>query len=95
MARVGFTSAARADLRALTFFSLETFGPVQRDRYRKALNAALRMLADNPKAGRTAETSKTLRRHIHNSHAIYYRPTPDGIIVLRILHAKQDPGRRL
>jgi toxin ParE1/3/4 len=35
------------------------------------------------------------RRANHGSHAIYYRTAADGILILRILHQKRDPGRHL
>jgi len=31
-----------------------------------------------------------LRVVFHGSYAIYYRPTPDAIVIVRVLHGKRD-----
>jgi len=36
-----------------------------------------------------------VRRYIYGSHAVYYRVIDDGIVILRILGAGQDPLRHL
>ena len=36
-----------------------------------------------------------LRRYEHVSHAVYFRPTSSGILVLRVLHGAMDPGRHI
>lgn len=42
-----------------------------------------------------ASVKPDTRRLLFQSHAIYYRTTPDFILVLRILGIRQDPGRHL
>jgi len=36
-----------------------------------------------------------LLRYEYRSHSIYYQLTEDGILVVRILGAKQDPARHI
>ena len=36
-----------------------------------------------------------VRRYESVSHAIYYRPTQSGILILRVLHGRMDPARHL
>lgn len=52
--------------------------------------------ADNPSFGVDYSFVRSgLRRHESLSHAIYYRATARGIMVLRILHGRMDPGKYL
>lgn len=34
-----------------------------------------------------------LRRFEHRSHAVFYMQNEDGILIVRILHARMDPPR--
>jgi toxin ParE1/3/4 len=54
------------------------------------------VVADNPSFGADYSFVRDdLRRYECISHAIYYRRTASGILVLRILHGRMDPGHHL
>jgi toxin ParE1/3/4 len=36
-----------------------------------------------------------LLRYKYRSHSIYYQPIEDGILIVRVLGAKQDPSRNI
>lgn len=54
------------------------------------------MIADFPLIGsEQSQIKKNVRRHVYESHAIYYRIDGKGIIILRILGPGEDPLRHL
>jgi toxin ParE1/3/4 len=84
------------DVKAITRYSIVHFGPDRTDRYMAEMERCLATLAENPKLGRDfSQVVPNLRRHEHQSHVVYYRENTDGIFVLRILGAAQDPARHL
>ena len=52
---------------------------------------AFRKLADLPGMGRSQEHRRpNMRSWPVGSYVVYYRPTPDGIRVLRVFHGSRD-----
>lgn len=71
-------------------------GPIQAERYLESLNAKIEMAAEHPDFGADyGFVVEGVRRYESVSHAIYYRPTQSGILVLRVLHGRMDPARHL
>ena len=96
MTKIELTLDAERDLIAIYLYGVEHFGHAQAERYAETLNAKLTIAAENPSFG--AEYSfvrNGLRRCECVSHAIYFRATASGILVLRILHGRMDPGHHL
>lgn len=94
--RIRFTSAADRDLESIAAFSGERFGPAQAEKYQKILAAGFKLIVQFPQIGMDVSDIKPdARRHVHASHAIYYRVSGAEIIVLRILGAGQDPTSEL
>jgi toxin ParE1/3/4 len=94
--RVDLTLEAERDLIDIYLFGATQFGAVQADRYAEDLSAKMTTLAENPSFGADYSFVQIgLRRGECASHAIYYRPTDAGILVLRILHGRRDAGRHL
>jgi toxin ParE1/3/4 len=57
------------------------------DRLIEEIDAKVRLLARLPELGRTRpEISKEVRHFPVGNYLIFYRPVPDGIEILRILH---------
>ena len=57
------------------------------------LEEKMRLLADNPRIGhRREELPEGLRIHPVKSYLIAYRPLPDGIEVIRVVHAARQIG---
>lgn len=96
MTTIEFTNDAEQDLIKIFLFGIEHFGSVQAERYAKTLNAKIAMAAEHPDFGADyGFVFEGVRRYESVSHAIYYRPTQSGILVLRILHGRMDPARHL
>lgn len=96
MRRIELTTDAERDLITIYLYGVERFGVVQADRYMQLLSQKMEIAAENPSFGVDyAFVREGLRRYESISHAIYFRVTSTGILVLRILHGKMDPGRHL
>ena len=52
------------------------------------------MLGGYPPMGRERDDlSRGLRSFVHAPYLILYRPTPQGVTVLRVIHARRDLTR--
>lgn len=96
MTKIEFTRDAERDLINIFLYGVEHFGPVQAERYVKTINAKIEMAAENPDFGADyGFVIRGTRRYEAVSHAVYYRSTRSGILVLRVLHGRMDPARHL
>jgi toxin ParE1/3/4 len=94
--KIEFTHDAERDLINIFLYGIEHFGPVQAEKYAKTLNAKIEMAAEHPDFGADyGFVISGVRRYEAVSHAVYYRSTQTGILVLRILHGRMDPARYL
>jgi len=90
-----FSRLAEADLLGIADYTLRTWGERQVIRYLGDLEACCKMLADNPKLGRTCDEVRSgLRRMERGRHVIFYRVNTEGIFVCRILHERMLPERQ-
>ena len=93
---VRLTADAERDILDIYLYTLEQFGLAQADKYTSELFDRFSAIAARPSSGRDfSDIHPGARRANHRSHAIYFRPSDDGILVLRILHQKMDPARHL
>ena len=92
MARVRRTKAARQDLKRIGRFVANES---------RSLSVALKLVdsiavrcehyASRPLMGEACpDLGHEIRRFVFRNYAVYYRPTTDGIDVLRVLHASRD-----
>lgn len=96
MTKIDFTRDAERDLINVFLYGIEHFGAGQAERYLNSINAKIQMAAEHPDFGADYGVVITgVRRYESVSHAIYYRPTQSGILVLRVLHGRMDPARHL
>jgi toxin ParE1/3/4 len=87
---------ATDDLEAIWLFSLQTWGLKQTETYIDAITSTFDFLAANPKIGPSCDHIRTgYRRHPIRRHMIYYRLTPDGIDIMRILHDRMQAKHQL
>ena len=94
--RLSYSQAARRDLRSIYRTSAAQFGLGQADAYRDGLLAALTFCAENPRSVRETENlSRPIRVHPFRSHIIAFMILEDSILVVRILHSRQDLKRNL
>lgn len=90
------TRDAERDLQAIGQFTLSQFGLQQWAAYEDGLKKSFANLTTNPRIGTDFSfVKKYTRRLIFQSHVIYYALKEDHILILRILSARQDPGRHL
>lgn len=92
MARYELTAAAAQDARRIAEFTGETWSLEQAFDYVDALYDAFEMLAEFPSPGRPALGHvPDLRAKPARAHVIYHREMADRVVIVRVLHAAQDP----
>lgn len=93
MAGYRYAKRADRDLASLIEYSIANWGEKVADKYVLGLFGRLDLIADNPSFGRDySHIFPGLRRYEHRSHSIYYLIERDGIQIVRILGAGQDPS---
>src|SRR5215207_792951 len=94
--RLRISAEARDDLRDLLQYTLETWGPDQRDRYRSQLLVALQQLTEYPLRGPARDDLRpNYRSLVVDQHILYYRVEPTAIRIVRIVHERRDVPREL
>lgn len=74
--------------------SIADFGLAQADRYLDGLEAMFRLAAEYPQGAPVRTNLKgEVRVRPYESHFILYRVTGKDVLIVRILHAKQDLKR--
>jgi len=82
---------AKADLRAIGRYTQATWGRKQRNTYLARLDASFHLLAREPQRGRACDNIRPGYRKYHvGRHLIFYRETPAGVEIIRILHDRMD-----
>ncbi len=96
MADYVLSNAADGDLADIYSYSHRRFGEAQADTYFLGLRDCLRMLADNPRLGRSAGTRhQDMLRYAHGGHIIFYRIDTPDIFVIRVPHHSMDSERHI
>ena len=89
------SGAAAQDIDEILDRSIADFGPIQTERYFRSPNRCLDLFGENPQMGTTADEVRLgFRRFAHQAHVIFYRPTGNGILIVRILHKRMDVSQR-
>ena len=85
------TARAKADLRSIGRYTQATWGREQRNTYLARLDACFHLLAREPERGRACDVIRPGYRKYHvGRHLIFYRQSPGGIEIIRILHDRMD-----
>ena len=72
------------------------FGVAQADRYQDGLFATFQMLADNPLIARERhELVPPVRLHPYQAHMVVYVEEEAGVLIVRVLHGRQDWAQAL
>ncbi|MDO8051976.1 type II toxin-antitoxin system RelE/ParE family toxin [Janthinobacterium sp. SUN211] len=96
MAEYRLTPAAEQDLEAIWEYTSQRWGVQQASHYLDSMTAAFGDLARAPEAAPGCEQIRPgYRRRKVGKHMIYFRVTPYGIAIVRILHDRMDPARHL
>lgn len=98
MAKFHFTRKAVEDLTNIWNYTVDTWSEQQADAYYEMLISSCRKVACDPVLfGREYnEITEGLYGFKANRHIIFYRiPTPEEIVIVRILHERMDLSNRL
>jgi toxin ParE1/3/4 len=96
MGEYRLTPAAERDLEGISTYSRDQWGAEPASRYIDRMIAAFDELARAPNAAPACNHIRPgYRRRAVERHVIYFRITPNGIAVIRILHDRMDASRRL
>jgi toxin ParE1/3/4 len=61
-----------------------------------ALEEKAQLLTDNPQLGRARpDLLENIRSFPYGNYIIFYRPTSDGILIVRVLHSARDVSDRM
>lgn len=94
--RIEIAARAFKALEDISDFTEASWGKAASQRYIGSLLASLERLKAFPDKGHEVEIDQMrYRRLIYESHAIYYRIDGGRILVVGILHVRQDPFRHL
>lgn len=96
MAEYRLTPAAEQDLESIWTFTAHQWGVEQAARYLDVLTAAFDKLAELPQIAPGCEHIRSgYRRFGVERHVIYFRMSNDGMVIVRVLHARMDALRHL
>ena len=85
------TVAADRDIIELYVLGANQFGASQSERYVDDLFDTFELLADNPRMARERlELNPPMRLHPHRAHIIAYTIHEEGILIVRVLHGRED-----
>jgi toxin ParE1/3/4 len=85
------TARADQDIIDIYLWGCREFGQPQAELYHVGLAAALDLIADNPRIARERhEFTPAVRLHPYQSHMIVYLLDDMGVLVVRVLHGRQD-----
>jgi toxin ParE1/3/4 len=96
MAEFRLSPAAESDLDGIFDYTVHNWGLDQAKRYTDDIRDACQRLADAPHRAQRCDHIRTgYRRRTAGKHIIYFKQTPYGIVIVRILHHKMDTQSRL
>ncbi len=94
--KIRLTRPAVRDLAEIGRYTRDRWGEKQARRYRAAISARLRWLCQNKSLWHARpELHEGICTYPEHSHVIVFKEYEDGIEILRILHERMDPARRL
>jgi toxin ParE1/3/4 len=86
------TRRADEDLTEIYHYTRRRWGRAQAIRYIRGLDQRFKALANNPLSGTAREDLQPegLRSFVHGSHVVFYQKQPYGVLIVRVLHGRQD-----
>ncbi|HEA31177.1 MAG TPA: type II toxin-antitoxin system RelE/ParE family toxin [Leeuwenhoekiella sp.] len=91
MAFYELSEQAEIDIAELYQYGIETFGLSQAQIYLIRLHEQFENLTENPEIGRDASIfSPDLLRYSYKTHAIFFKKSSNGILIVRVLGQKMD-----
>ncbi|MBW7921588.1 MAG: type II toxin-antitoxin system RelE/ParE family toxin [Rubellimicrobium sp.] len=91
-----YSPEAQKDIDGIWDYSAANWGADQADRYVAGIRDACHALASGHRQGRPVRVGgRHYLKHAAGSHVIWFRSGPGGIVVVRILHGRQDAPRHI
>ena len=86
------TRRADEDLQEIYRYTRRMWGRAQAELYIRGLEQRFTALAANPLTGISCEDLRPegLRSVVHGNHVVFYQPQPYGVLIVRVLHGRQD-----
>ncbi len=95
MAVFGTSLRAKRDLLEISNYTQQIWGEVQARRYLANFEHCFSLLAQSPHLGRSCSSiHPSLRRFEQGSHVVFYRETPEGVVISRVLHRNMLPAHQ-
>ena len=97
MPKVRLSRRADRDLEAILRRGLKEYAPATAVRYYNRILSGFAAIAERPRAAQEhPEYAAGIRFHFEGSHRIVYRIDAKGVIVIvRVLHARQETKRHI
>ncbi|MBL4666544.1 MAG: type II toxin-antitoxin system RelE/ParE family toxin [Sneathiella sp.] len=92
MAAYKLSEDAAKTIENIYSYSLLNFGEEKADDYYLSLHNTFELLADQPNLGREFHE---FHRHEHGHHIFFYKITNYGILILHVLHQKENIKNKL
>lgn len=90
------TARADEDIVGIYVHGAREFGARHAESYHRALVEVFDTLADNPLIARERQEFRPpVRLYFYKAHAIAYRIMSDHVLIIRVLHGRQDWERHL
>jgi toxin ParE1/3/4 len=90
------TTRADEDIIGIYVHGVREFGARQAENYHRALVATFDILADNPFIARERQEFRPpVWLYFYKAHTIVYRIMRDHVLIIRVLHGRQDWERHL
>jgi toxin ParE1/3/4 len=91
MSIVRLSALAKQDLLSIGRYTKATWGLDQRNRYLAKLDEAFHQLVKTPQLGKACDDIRAGYRKYHvGRHLIFYRQSPEGLEIIRVLHERMD-----
>lgn len=85
------TERADDDIIGIYVHGVREFGARQAEKYHAGIAEAFRLLADNPFIVRERQEFRPpVRLYFYEAHVIVYQIMSDHILIIRVLHGRQD-----
>lgn len=97
MANYKLSELAKLDLDEITGYTALNFGAEQALAYPHQIHRGAGLAANFPSMGRpyTTKKGRVYQQYNVGRHALFYRPTEEGIFIVRVLHLMMDFDRHL
>ena len=96
MSTYRLTPAAQQDISAIWGFTEDRWDIRQAETYIREIQAAIERISADPRRGRSInEVRQGYFSYAIGSHAIFYRRSADGVVIVRVLHQRMDHSRHL